>query len=169
MAVPAAVGHAGEITAPGGMRLGLTVDSALKSSSSFFYGDTCFGERAVSGDFLTPDGFVHVMGYVDEKDRSINAVEAVHLNRRSVATVAQCESHIRAMAAGKFPGIDWRRAKTTRVFLGGADRIHMSVEHGGIAYEAWGDVESIIGLQCILSWRASHADRQFDVRRLRPN
>lgn len=168
MAVPATQGRAAEITAPGGLRLGLTVDGALKSSSVFFYGDTCFGERAVSGDFLTPDGFVHVMGYVDERDRSIDAIEAIRLNRRSVATVARCESHVRAMAAGKFPGIDWRAVKATRVFLGGADRIHLSAKRGGVAYEAWGDVEAIIGLQCMLSWRASRENRRFDIRRPRP-
>ena len=168
MAVPAAQGPSSEVTAPGGLSLGLTVDSALKSSAGFFYGDTCFGERAVSGDILTDDGFVHVMGYVDESARTINSVEAIYLNRRSVATVAQCESHVRAMASERFPGIDWRGAKMTRVFLGGADRVHMAAMQGGIAYEAWGDVEAIIGLQCILSWRASHENRRFDIKRLRP-
>ena len=157
MAVPAAQGPSSEITAPGGLSLGLTVDSALKSSAGLFYGDTCFD-----------DGFVHVMGYVDESARTINSVEAIYLNRRSVATVAQCESHVRAMASERFPGIDWRGAKMTRVFLGGADRVHMAAMQGGIAYEAWGDVEAIIGLQCILSWRASHENRRFDIKRLRP-
>ncbi len=168
MAIPASQGAALEIAAPGGISLGLSVEQALKSPAGFFYGDTCFGERAVSGDILTDDGFVHVMGYVDKGGRAINSLEAIYLNRRSVATVALCESHVRAMASARFPGIDWRDTKVTRVFLGGADRIHMSATRKGITYEAWGDVESIIGLQCMLSWRASKQERRFDIKRLRP-
>lgn len=154
------------VTAPGGMRLGQSVEEAVGSEGAFFYGNTCYGELAVSGAILTAGGLVHIMGYVDEKTQIVDAIEADFVEQVATADLNVCNAAVRQTAKSVFPAIDWRKLTARTYFLGGADRTYMSASAGGIRYEIWGDLEMIVGSVCTVSWRVASGGRTFDVQRV---
>lgn len=154
------------VSAPGGMLLGQSVDDAVGSGRGFFYGNTCYGELAVSGAVMTPGGLVHVMGFVDSKTQTIDAIEVDFIRQVAADDIGHCRDEVRRSAQALFPGIDWQSATQSSYFLGGADRTYMSRRVNGLRYEVWGDFESVVGTVCTVSWRVASEERTFDAKRV---
>lgn len=151
--------------APGGLYLGQPLDEAKTLSQWFYYGNTCYGELAVSGDVMTRTGLAHVMGYVDKARTRIEALEVNFARTVETGDRAGCEKAVRTFATWKFPGMRWNDVLAGHVFLGRADRVILTAETEDTRVEVWGDLSTLVRPTCLVSWRASLEERRFDPAR----
>lgn len=151
--------------APGGLYLGQPLDEAKALSQWFYYGNTCYGELAVSGDVMTRTGLAHVMGYVDKARTRIEALEVNFARTVETGDRAGCEKAVRTFAAWKFPDVAWKDVPAEHAFLGRADRVILTAGKEDTRVEVWGDLSTLVRPTCLVSWRASLGERRFDPAR----
>lgn len=124
------------------------------------FGRTCYGELAIYGDREEDGQEQHVMAFLNEDSKTVEAVEVQQLET-PVEAAAHCTALVSKAAAQISSSAPWSKATPLKYSAGATQRSFLRHKGpDGLLREIWGDHKGAQGFQtCDVYWRISVAGR----------